>query len=100
MENDYIVQTVKKLRFEPFFNFAFNFFFDAGIVENIFYRAKPDFSRFSDEISTKIGGHNDDRVAEIDFPAEGIGEAPFFKNLEKEVHHIGVGFFNLIKEDN
>ena len=34
------------------------------------------------------------------FAAEGIGQTPLFQDLQEQIHHIGVGFFNFVKQDD
>ena len=65
-----------------------------------FFCAKAHLGRSADEVGAQVGGHDDDRIAEVDLAAERIGEAPFFEDLEEEVHHIGVSFFHFVEEDD
>ena len=53
-----------------------------------------------DHIRADVGGHDDDRIAEIDFAAAGIGEVAFFHDLQQHVMRFGMGLFDLVKDDD
>ena len=49
---------------------------------------------------TKVGGHDDHRVLEVNLAALRIGQAAFFQNLQQRVEDIRVSLLNLIEEDD
>ena len=52
----------------------------------------------SDEVAAQVAGHDDDGVLEIDGAPLVVGEATIVEHLQQGVEHIGVGFFNLVKQ--
>src|SRR3954453_14350905 len=53
-----------------------------------------------DVLTADIGGHDDDRVAEIDHPSLAVSEAAIIQNLEQHVEYVGMGFFDLIEQEH
>ena len=53
-----------------------------------------------DLAGTDVGRHDDDRVREVNVAAPAVGETSLVKDLEKDVKHVGVGLFDLVKEDD
>src|SRR5690606_16837564 len=53
-----------------------------------------------EQISTHVGGENNDRITEIHGATQAVRHAAVFQNLEEQVHDIRVRFFDLIKEHN
>lgn len=51
-------------------------------------------------VSTKIGGHDDDCIAEVDFVALGIGDATLVEDLEQNVGDCGYMDKNLYIQKN
>ena len=51
-----------------------------------------------DQLGADVGRHDDDGVAEVDLAAERVGDGAFLQDLEEEVHHIGVGLFDLVEQ--
>ena len=49
---------------------------------------------------TDIGGHNDNRILEIDGSAIIVSQTAFIQYLEQDVEHVRMGFLNLIQQDN
>ncbi len=45
-----------------------------------------------------VGGHDDDRVAEIHRPALVVGKAPVVQYLEQDVEDVGVGLLDLVEQ--
>ena len=43
-------------------------------------------------------GHDDDRVAEVDAAALGVGQVPVLQDLEEDVEHLGVRLLDLVEE--
>ena len=49
---------------------------------------------------SQVGGHDDDRVLEVNLAALRIGQAAFFQNLQQGVEDIRVSLLDLIEEDD
>src|SRR5439155_26683475 len=45
-----------------------------------------------------VGGHDQDRVAEVDRAALAVGEPPVVEHLEQHVEHFGMGLLDLVEE--
>ena len=99
-EDDDAVEAVDEFWLEVLFDRSVDLFFHRFVIEHPFLNAKAHFGRSADQISAEIGGHDDDRIAEVDLAAEGIGEASLFQNLEQQVHHIGMRFFDFVEKDD
>ena len=53
-----------------------------------------------DHLRTDVRGHDDQCVLEINGAALGIGEAPVFQQLQKQIEHIRVSLFDFIKKNH
>ncbi len=53
-----------------------------------------------DDLAAQVGGHDDQRVLEIDGPAFPVGQPAVVQDLEQDVENVGMGFFDLIQEDD
>ena len=51
-----------------------------------------------DQLRADVRGHDDDRVAEIDLAAEGVGHLALLQNLQEQVHHVRVRLFDFVEE--
>ena len=51
-------------------------------------------------LAADVRRHNNDRVFEVDSPAEGIGQYAVLENLQEEVRHIAVRLFQLVQQDD
>lgn len=47
-----------------------------------------------------VGGHHNDGVAEVRPLAVGVGEHPVLHDLEQKAPHVGVGFLQLVEQEN
>ena len=101
MEDDEIIETIDELGFEDAFGFAEDFVFHHIIGLLVFVRGgEAHHAGFFDEFRADVGSHDDDGVAEVDFPGERIGNFSFFENLQEEVHDIGVGLLDFVEKDH
>jgi hypothetical protein len=50
-----------------------------------------------DELSADVGSQDNDCVPEIDFSAERIGDFSFLKDLQEEMKHVWVRFFDFVE---
>nr|ADI18604.1 hypothetical protein [uncultured Rhodospirillales bacterium HF4000_24M03] len=53
-----------------------------------------------EDVATQIGGHHDQCILEIDQPPLPIGQPPVIEYLEQDVENIGMGFFDLVEQDD
>ena len=51
-------------------------------------------------LAARVGCHHDDGVFKIDLAAVGVGDLAVVKNLQQDVHHIGMRLFDLVEEDD
>ena len=47
-----------------------------------------------------VGGHDDDRVFEVDGVAEAVGELAIFKDLQQDVEDVGMRLFDFVEQDD
>jgi len=53
-----------------------------------------------DLLGSHVGGHDEHRVAKIDLPSLGVGQAAIFHDLQEHVKDIRVSLFDLVQEDD
>ena len=53
-----------------------------------------------DDLAAEVGGHDDDRVAEVDGPALAVGQPAVVEDLEQDVEDVAVGLLDLVEEDD
>ena len=51
-----------------------------------------------DQVGTDVRGHDDNRIAEINLVPFGVGQVPFFHNLQQELQGFRVCLFDLIED--
>ena len=56
--------------------------------------------RFVHRLSTRIGRHDDDDVAEISFAAVVVRQCAMVHDLKQHIEDVGVGLFNFIQQQN
>ena len=71
-------------------------FFDRLIARQL--EAKPGLAL--DQVRADVGGHDDDRVAEVDLVALGIREMAFFHDLQQHVVRFRMGLLDFVKDDD
>ena len=101
MENEDLVYTVDEFRTEH----LFDFFHDSGphlfvglLCSGVVSKTKG--LGLYDPLGADIGRHNDHSVLEIDFMPLGICYMTFIQNLQQDIEHVSMGFFDLVKEDH
>ena len=65
----------------------------------IFHLTEAESGALGEFRSTYVGGEYDDGVFEIDLPSFGVRQKTVFQNLEQDVQHVGMGFFDLVEKD-
>src|SRR5579883_291583 len=53
---------------------------------------------FENTVAADIGGHDYDGVLEIHRAALPIGEAAIVQNLQQNIEHVGMGFFDFVEK--
>jgi hypothetical protein len=51
-----------------------------------------------DQVGADVAGHDQDDVAEVDVPAERVGQAAFLHDLQQHVEHVRVGLLDLVEQ--
>ena len=54
----------------------------------------------SDFLGTHIGGHDNDRVFEIDRATNIVGQSAFLHDLKQHVPNFWMGFFNFVEQNH
>ncbi len=67
-------------------------------VHGLFDRVVPQRRDIEDRLAAEVGRHQDQRVAEVDGAPERVGQPPVIEHLQQHVEHVGVRFFDLVKE--
>ena len=99
MEYHDLVNTVQKLRFEQTADFFHNTRFHAFIILLLIIVGKEaKLLRLNDRLRTSIGCHNDDRLLEVHFSSMCICDMSIIQNLKKNIKHIRMCLFKLIKQ--
>ena len=50
------------------------------------------------DLGAGVGGHDDDRVREVDVAAEAVGQPAFFHDLQQHVEDVGVGLLDFVEQ--
>ena len=58
------------------------------------------FRQLLNDAGGDVRRHDDDRVAEVSGPALAVGEPALVEELEENIEDVGVGLFNLVKEQH
>ena len=58
------------------------------------------FGLVDEEVGTEIGGHHNQRIAEIDRTALTIRQTPVIQHLQQDVEDIGVRLLDLVEQDH
>ena len=101
MEDDNLVNTVEKFRTEGTAHFLEHTLFGLGKIILILLQAVGE-AHLAGEFnirSTDIGGHDDNRIFEINRSALRIGQSAVVQNLQQDIEHIGMRFFDFIKQN-
>ena len=51
-------------------------------------------------LGAEVGGHDDDRVAEVDPPTLGVGQVPVLQDLEQDVEDLRMRLLDLVEQDH
>jgi len=98
MEYYNFINPIQKLRTEDRFHLIHHVLLHPLIIPcRIFFGGKSQFLRLYNCFCTRIGCHNDYRIAEIYFPPLGICNMAVIQHLEKYVKYIRMRFLHFIK---
>ena len=56
--------------------------------------------QLGDDLAAEVGGHDDDRVAEVDGPPLAVGQPAVVEDLEQHVEDVAVGLLDLVEQDD
>ena len=98
MEHDLVVQTVEELRLEDALGLFQDLALHRVVILLVLRHAEPERHLPLDEFRTNVGGHDDDRVAEVDLATERIRDLALFEDLQEEVHHVRVRFLDFVEQ--
>ena len=94
LEHDYIVHTVEELRAQEFGQGFQRLFPGEELGGFIEARGR------ACNIRAGVGGHDDDGVFKADRAAVRVGNPALVQNLEQDVHHVRMGLFDFIEQDD
>src|SRR5438270_2447999 len=91
LEHDHLVDAVQEL--------------GAEVLNQHAHDAVPDLveglaGELLDDLAAEVGGHDQDRVPEVDGAALAVGQAAVVEDLEQDVEDVRVRLFNLVEEDH
>ena len=98
-EDDDIVETVDQLGFEGVFAGIHHHFLKLFVIAFRTFGGEAE-ATLGNMAGPNVGGHNNDRVAEIDAASETIGQSPLFENLKHHMHHVGMSLFDFVEQHN
>ena len=100
-EDDDIVETVEELGLEELLRGLGDLALDASIVGNVLLHGdEAEAALLFDLLRTDIRGEDDDGVTEVDLATKVVGHLAFFEDLQQEMHHIWVRFFDFVEQDH
>ena len=101
VEDDDVVEPVQELGPEVLLDGDFEPLFHLLVAAGLVAAAvEPEDVGVRGHLGAGVGGHDDDRVLEVDVAAEAVGQPAFFHDLEQGVVHVGVGFLDLVEQDD
>ena len=90
-------QTIQKLWAKRLVHLVLNTFFH-GFVRLVIAGTRQSKGGFVlDCVSTDVGGHDQDHVAEIDVTTEAVGQTTFLHDLQQCVEDIRVSLFDFVQ---
>ncbi len=99
-ENNDFGQTVEKLGLEALFGLVHDLAF--GVLEILLFvsHGKAHGSSALKNMSSDVGGHDQDGIAKINLSTQAVSQSTVFQNLEEYLCNVGMGFFDFIKKDD
>ena len=61
---------------------------------------KPSARVLEQRLGADVGGHDDDRVAEVDLAALGVGQVAVLQDLQQDVEDLRVRLLDLVEQDH
>ena len=99
-EDDQIIQPVKELRTEGFPGLIHYLLAHPLVAALVADRRETEGRLFFDGVGADVGGHQNNRVPEIDHPADVVGQFALFQDLQQQVPNIRVSLFDLVEENH
>ena len=101
-EEDDVRNPVDELRLEDLFGLVEHFFpHRLDVVEIVPAAGGEAHGRLTLELlRADIGGHDDDRVPEVDRATQRIGQPAVLENLQQQLDHVRMGLLDLVKQDD
>ena len=99
-EHDHVVEAVDELGAEELLRLGLERLLDALVVLDLLPLLEPEVGASLDDVGADVRGHDDDGVAEVDPPAERVGQVAVVHHLQQHVEHVRVRLLDLVEEDD
>ena len=102
-ENNNLVQAIQKFRTEMARQRLTDLLFHIRLpaVARVFLKSREsNLTHFQSKLASDIGGHNDNRIFEIHHAALGVGQAAVVQNLQEDIEHLRMRFFNFVEQNH
>src|SRR3990170_8959334 len=100
MEDNHLVNPVQEFRIEYILQLSRDGLLHPLILILFCCLLEAQGCPFFNHPCTNIRGHDNDRISEVYLTTKAVSQTSVFKDLEEHIKHIGVGLFNLVKEDH
>jgi hypothetical protein len=98
VEDDGVVEAVDELGVECPVDLLADLLLDPVVLAGRRLRMEPQSGALADVARPEVRGHDDDRVLEVDHPAELSVRMPLVEHLEEDVEHVRVRLLDLVEE--
>src|SRR5262249_1146123 len=98
MKDDDFVEAIQKLGLKDTLGLIKNFVPHGIVIVSLNGRAKAHHRLLFQQLGSDVRRHDDDGVSEIDLASQRISDLSVFQDLQKQMHHIRVRFFDLVKK--
>src|SRR5690554_4592506 len=96
VEDDVLVETVQELGTEVPLQLLRHLLLHLLVVHRLVSDLETD-GLLAQVANAQVGGHDDDRVLEVDRTALGVGQPALLQGLEERGEHVGVGLLDLVE---
>ena len=99
MEYDDLINPVQKFRAEDQLHLIHDILFHPLVIALfVLLHGKSKLLGINDRLGPCIGGHDNDRVAEIHLSSLGIGDMSVIQNLQKNIEYVRMRLLHLVKQ--
>src|SRR5690625_4283709 len=99
VEHDGVVDTVEELRTEVLLKLFLHLVLHPHVTQRLVVgRREPEVDPLGDVPGSEVGGHDDDRVLEVDHPALRVAEPPVLEHLQQRVEDVRVRLLDLVEQ--